>query len=46
MAARDFARRLETLRGLTPCEHIVGCRTDEPDRCKADPRHHTPGPNT
>jgi hypothetical protein len=45
VAARDYAQRLETLRGLTPCEHVARCRTDEPDRSKVDPRHHTQGPN-
>ena len=46
IAAYNCARRLKTLRGLTPYEHVVKCWTDEPDHFKVDPRHHTPGPNT
>ena len=46
VAAYNYARRLKTLRGLTPYEHIVKCWTNEPNRFKIDPRHHTAGPNT
>ncbi len=46
VAAYNFARRLKTLRGRTPYEHIVKCWTDEPERFKGDPRHHMPAPNS
>lgn len=46
LAAYNFARRLKTLRGLTPYEYVVKCWTEEPDRFKISPRHHIPGPNT
>ncbi len=48
IAACNCARRLKlkTLRGRTPFEFICGKWTNEPDRVKADPTHHTPGPNT
>lgn len=46
VAAYNFVRRLKTLRGLTPYEHVVKCWTEEPDRSKINPRHHIPGPNT
>lgn len=45
VAADNFARRPKTLRGLTPCEHVVTCRTEEPDLFRIDPSHHMPGPN-
>ena len=43
--AYNHARRLKTLRGLTPYEHIVRCWTEQPDRFNVDPHHHMPGPN-
>ena len=46
IAAYNYARRLKTLRGLTPYEHIVKCWTKEPDRFRINPAHHMPGPNT
>ena len=46
VAAYNYARRLKTLRGLTPYEYVVKCWTEEPDRFKVNPRHHMPGPNT
>ena len=46
VAAYSFARRLKTLRGLTPYEYVVKCWTERPDQFKVDPRHHMPGPNT
>ncbi len=45
LAACNFARRLKTLGGLTPCEYICKIRTTEPERCKLDPIHHRPGLN-
>ena len=44
--AYNFAKRLKTLKGLTPFEFIVQCWTDQPDRFKVDPTHHTPGLNS
>ena len=43
--AYNFARRLKTLRGLTPYEHICKVWTSESDRFMQNPLHHTPGPN-
>jgi transposase InsO family protein len=43
--AYNFARRLKTLRGLTPYEAICKAWTDEPSRFIQDPHHHIPGPN-
>lgn len=44
--AYNFAKRLKTLRGLTPFEHVVRCWTEEPERFINDPTHHMPGLNT
>jgi hypothetical protein len=44
--AYNHARRLKTLRGLTPYEHILQVWTKEPDRFRLDPSHHIPGPYT
>lgn len=44
--AYNFARRLKTLRGLTPYEHICKCWTNEPYRFRLDPIHQMPGLNT
>jgi transposase InsO family protein len=44
--AYNFAKRLKTLKGLTPFEHLAKCWTEEPQRFKIDPTHHSPGPNT
>jgi transposase InsO family protein len=46
LAAYNFARRLKTLRGLTPFEVICKTWTEEPHRFKFDPLHQWPGPNT
>ena len=46
LAAYNFARRLETLRGLTPFEVICKTWTEEPHRFKFNPLHQIPGPNT
>jgi transposase InsO family protein len=45
VAAYNFARRLKTLRGLTPYEAICKAWTEEPSRFIQDPHHQTPGPN-
>jgi hypothetical protein len=44
--AYNFAKRLKTLRGLTPYEHICKVWTMQPNRFKLDPLHHTVGLNT
>ena len=44
--AYNFAKRLKTLRGLTPYEHICKAWADEPDRFRYDPTHLTSGLNT
>ena len=44
--AYNFAKRLKTLRGLTPYEHICNAWADQPDRFRYDPTHLTTGPNT
>ena len=44
--AYNHARRLKTLRGLTPYEYVCSVWTTEPDRFRANPSHHTPGPYT
>lgn len=44
--AYNFARRLKTLRGLTPYQRICKAWADEPRRFKYDPTHLTSGPNT
>src|SRR5688500_4770623 len=42
--AYNHARRLKTLRGLTPYEHVLQVWTKEPERFRLDPSHHIPGP--
>jgi hypothetical protein len=44
--AYNHARRLKTLRGLTPYEAICKAWTDEPARFTQNPHHQIPGPNT
>jgi transposase InsO family protein len=44
--AYNFARRLKTLRGLTPYEAICKAWADQPDRFRDDPSHLTSGLNT
>ncbi|MDO9499610.1 MAG: IS481 family transposase, partial [Falsiroseomonas sp.] len=46
VAAYNFARRLKTLRGLTPYEAICKAWTEEPSRFMHNPHHQIPGPNT
>lgn len=44
--AYNFAKRLKTLKGLTPYEYVCKCWTIEPERFKTNPTYHTPGLNT
>ena len=44
--AYNFARRLKTLKGLTPYEFIARAWTKEPERFRLDPIHQMPGLNT
>ena len=44
--AYNHARRLKALRGLTPYEFTCRAWTQEPNRFRLDPSHHTPGLNT
>ena len=46
VAAYNFARRLKTLKGLTPFEFVSKCWTSEPDRFKLNPLHQMPGLNS
>jgi transposase InsO family protein len=46
VAAYNFARRLKTLKGLSPYEYICQAWTKQPDRFTLDPTHQMPGLNT
>jgi len=46
VSAYNFARRLKTLRGLTPYEAICKAWTDEPSRFIQNPHHQISGPNS
>ena len=46
IAAYNFARRLKTLKGLTPYEYICKCWQIEPNRFTLDPTHQMLGLNT
>jgi hypothetical protein len=46
VSAYNFARRLKTLKGLTPYEYICKCWTKEPEKFRLDPIHQMPGLNT
>ena len=46
LKARNFGRRLKTLKGLTPYEFIVRIWTKEPQRFRVNPIHHMAGLNT
>ena len=46
ISAYNFARRLKTLKGLTPYEYICKTWTKEPERFNLNPIHQTPGLNT
>ncbi|MGQ5525035.1 IS481 family transposase, partial [Chitinimonas sp. PSY-7] len=41
----NFARRLKTLKGLTPYEYICKIWATEPQRFRIDPFQHTMGLN-
>ena len=43
--AYNYARRLKTLKGLTPYEFICRSWATEPHRFTANPHHQMPGPN-
>ena len=46
IAAYNFARRLKTLKGLTPYEFICRLWTKEPERFRLNPIHQMPGLNS
>lgn len=46
LSAYNFARRLKTLKGLTPYEFICKCWQTEPNRFTLHPLHQMPGLNT
>ncbi|WP_026258952.1 IS481 family transposase [Uliginosibacterium gangwonense] len=46
LMAYNFARRLKTLKGLTPYEYICKIWTTEPERFNINPAQHTVGLNT
>lgn len=46
ITAYNFARRLKTLKGLTPFEFICKYWTKEPERFRLNPIHQMPGLNT
>jgi transposase InsO family protein len=46
LAAYNYAKRLKTLKGLTPHEYICRCWTAAPDRFRLNPLHHTAGLNS
>ena len=43
LAAYNFAKRLKTLRGLTPYEFVCASWQKEPHRFRLNPHHHTLG---
>jgi transposase InsO family protein len=45
VTAYNFARRLKTLKGLTPYEFIVKAWTNQPERFILNPLHQMPGLN-
>jgi transposase-like protein len=45
LAAYNFAKRLKTLKGLTPYEYICKRWTENPDQFRLDPIHHKLGLN-
>lgn len=44
--AYNFAKRLKTLKGLTPFEYVANRWTDQPQRFRLNPTQHFPGLNT
>ncbi len=45
IAAYNYARRLKTLRGLTPYEFICKAWAEQPQPFTSNPHHHPAGPN-
>ena len=45
LRAYNFAKRLKSLKGLTPYEHICKTWTEQPRRFRLKPIHHIPGLN-
>ena len=45
VSAYNFARRLKTLKGLTPYEFICKRQTIEPEKFRLNPIHQMPGLN-
>ena len=43
--AYNFAKRLKSLSGLTPFEHLCKIWTEQPQRFRLNPIHHMAGPN-
>jgi hypothetical protein len=46
LMAYNFAKRLKTLRGLTPHEYVCKVWTESPERFRLNPLQHTSGPYT
>jgi hypothetical protein len=46
LMAYNFAKRLKTLKGLTPYAYICQCWQQAPERFTINPHHHTLGLNT
>lgn len=46
VAAYNFAKRLKTLKGLTPYEYICKYWINQPHRFTSNPHHQTPGSNS
>jgi transposase InsO family protein len=46
VAAYNFARRLKTLKGLTPYEFVCKIWVSKPERFRLNPIHQMPGLNT
>ena len=46
LMAYNHAKRLKTLKGLTPHEYLCKCWTEQPERFKLNPIHHTLGLNS
>jgi Integrase core domain len=44
--AYNFALRLKALKGLTPCEFICKCWTNQPERFNLNPIHQMPRLNS
>ena len=46
LMAYNFAKRLKTLKGITPYEHVCKLWTTQPNRFRLNPLHHTVGLNS